>query len=82
MPDSEDRRKLVKAGFMAKIKDNAANIGWRIVKDWIEAQCALIEIGMATVEVVFMPYLIVNSSGETLAHKILEGGGLKQLSNG
>lgn len=75
-----ERERLVKNGFMARVAENAANIGWRIVKDWIEAQCALIEVGMATIEVVFMPYLIISPDGETLAHRMLEGDGLKKLT--
>lgn len=58
------------------------NVGWRIVKDWIEAQLALVEVEMVKVEEVFMPYLIINAAGETLAKKIYDDGGLKQLTNG
>jgi len=35
----------------------SADVGWRILKDWIEAQLALIQTGMVTVEQVFLPYL-------------------------
>lgn len=69
----------------AKIKndeDQSFKIGWRIVKDWIEAQMALVEVEMVKIEEVFMPYLIINAAGETLSQKMLHGGGLKQLSNG
>jgi hypothetical protein len=37
--------------------DKAPNVGWRILKDWVEAQLALIQTGMVTVEQVFLPYL-------------------------
>lgn len=80
-----EREKLVKAGFYAKLKADpglASGIGWRIVKDWIEAQCALIQIEMATMAEVFMPYLVINAQGETLSNKILKGDGMKLLNYG
>lgn len=46
-------------------REQAARVGWRILKDWAEAQLALIETGMATVEQVFLPYW-QNPKGETL----------------
>lgn len=76
-----DRAKLVKSGFMAKVDENVHRIGWRILKDWIEAQVALIQLEMATLPEVFMPYLVINSKGDTLAKKILTGDGLKLISN-
>lgn len=78
-----EREKLVKNGFYSKLKaDNslAASIGWRIVKDWIEAQCALVNIEMASMAEVFMPYLVINAQGETLSNKMLKGDGMKLLN--
>lgn len=40
---------------------HAMNIAWRIVKDWIEAQLALIETGMVEPEQVFLPYLLMGA---------------------
>lgn len=80
------KRQLVKSdlnwkrGKQINIDDHALNVGWRIVKDWIEAQSALIAVNMATIEEVFMPYLIVNAQGETLSQKILKGDGMKLLN--
>jgi hypothetical protein len=48
-----------------KLWDNAPNVGWRILKDWVEAQLALIQTGMVTVEQVFLPYL-QDEQGQTL----------------
>jgi hypothetical protein len=45
--------------------DQARRVAWRIVKDWIEAQAALIQTRMVTIEQVFLPYA-QNSQGETL----------------
>lgn len=45
--------------------EQAANVAWRIVKDWIEAQMALLETGMVQMEEIFLPYL-VTSGGRTM----------------
>jgi hypothetical protein len=73
----------VKNGVMKTeeiFQKHCLNVGWRIVKNWIESQTALIEIEMAQIAEVFMPYLVINDRGETLSQKILTGGGLKLLS--
>lgn len=49
----------------------AARVGWRILKDWIEAQLALIETGMVTIEQVFLPY-VQNDKGQTLYEAIAD----------
>jgi len=35
-----------------------ARVAWRILKDWVEAQMAVIEAEMASLEEVFLPYLL------------------------
>lgn len=57
----------------------AARVSWRIIKDWIEAQNALIQVDMASMATVFLPYLVINSTGETLSDKMLNNDGLKLL---
>ena len=37
-------------------RTHAVNVSWRILKDWIEAQIALMRSGMITVEQAFLPY--------------------------
>lgn len=39
-----------------KTREQAARVAWRIVKDWVEAQLAIIEADMATLPQVFLPY--------------------------
>lgn len=46
-------------------REQAARVAWRIVKDWLEAQLALIELEMATIDQVMLPYLVTDS-GATL----------------
>jgi len=46
-------------------KDQARRVAWRQLLRWIQAQMAMVEIGMADIKEIFMPYLIV-SNGVTL----------------
>lgn len=39
--------------------EHANNVAWRIVKDWTEAQLAIIEAGMVEMGEVFLPYMLV-----------------------
>jgi hypothetical protein len=38
----------------------ARRVAWRIVKDWVEAQMALLETGMVKMEQIFLPYMVAN----------------------
>lgn len=58
----------------------ARRVAWRITKDWVEAQMAIIETRMVTTAQVFLPYA-VTSSGELAyeyfannSHLLLVGG--------
>lgn len=51
--------------------DQAKRVAWRQVLRWIEAQMALINTGMANIEEVFMPYLLISPT-ETLYEKLAE----------
>ena len=46
-------------------EDQARRVAWRITKDWIEAQLAIIETRMVTTAQVFLPYA-VTKSGQSL----------------
>lgn len=52
-------------------KEQAERVAWRILKDWVEAQMALLDIRMVKFEEVFMPY-IVDVHGRTLFEKLEE----------
>lgn len=43
----------------------AEKVAWRIAKDWLEAQSALIDAGLAALDEVMMPYMIDNN-GKTM----------------
>lgn len=49
--------------------EQARRIAWRVIKDWVEAQLALVEINMVTVQQVFLPYAIMKD-GRTLAEHV------------
>lgn len=46
-------------------KEQAARVAWRITKDWIESQCALIEADMANVSEILFPYALNGADGRT-----------------
>lgn len=49
--------------------EQARRIAWRIIKDWLEAQMALISMGMAKLEQVFLPYA-QDAQGQTVYESI------------
>jgi hypothetical protein len=57
------RRQKVPARYLTE--QQALNVAWRIVKDWVSAQMAIIETRMVVMEQVFLPY-IVSPTGDTL----------------
>jgi hypothetical protein len=54
-----------------EMDEQAIRTAWRIIKDWVEAQLALVEVNMVTVPQVFLPYAIT-ADGRTLAEKIAD----------
>ena len=50
----------------------AERIAWRNVKDWIAAQLALVETEQASMQQVFLPYLV--SGEKTLYEKMISSG--------
>ena len=58
---------LVRQNITPKLRtrEQAARVAWRIVKDWLEAQLALVSAELADLEQVFLPYA-QDESGATL----------------
>ncbi len=48
-----------------RTQEHALRVAWRITKDWVEAQLAIIESQMVTTAQVFLPYA-VTLNGQTL----------------
>ena len=55
-----------------KTKDQARNVAWRITKDWLEAQMALIETEMVSFDQVMLPYMR-SLDGSTLYEQYVAG---------
>ena len=55
-------------------REQAERIAWRIVKDWIEANVAVNQIGAAKLEQVLIPFA-VDESGKTFYQRLVDRGG-------
>lgn len=53
-------------------REQSLRVGWRILKDWIEAQAAIIQTEMVETAEVFLPYAI-SDTGDTLYSRVTEG---------
>jgi hypothetical protein len=58
----------------------ARRVAWRIIKDWVEAQLAIVESRQAQMTEVFLPY-VVSESGQTMFQAFTESK-QKQLTAG
>lgn len=59
-------------------REQAARVAWRILKDWIEAQVAIVQAELAELPEVFLPYA-EGKNGTTLYEQI-KGGGFLQIA--
>ncbi len=59
--------------------EQAQRVAWRIVKDWVEAQMAIVEAQLADMAEVFLPYAITKH-GTTL-YKEVQNNGMLMLEN-
>lgn len=57
----------------------AERTAWRIVKEWVEAQMALIETEMVDMEEVFLPYML---TGDRTVYAVLSEGNFRALQSG
>ena len=53
--------------------EQAQRVAWRIIKDWVEAQMAIVQANLADMAEVFLPYA-VTKSGRTLYSEVKENG--------
>jgi hypothetical protein len=61
-------------------KEQAARVGWRIIKDWVEAQLALVETQMVSADQVFLPYA-VTANNQTVYERFIDRGMSGLLTN-
>ena len=48
--------------------EQAYRVAWRNILDWVQAQMALLEIGMAKMEEVFLPYMLDREGNTYFEH--------------
>lgn len=63
-----------------KTEEQARRVAWRIIKDWVEAQTAIIEAGAAELAEVFLPYAVRPETGKTF-YEEFSGGYLLAAAN-
>lgn len=57
-------------------RKQAERTAWRNIKDWVEAQMALLESGQAEIEQIFLPYMLI---GDQTVYEAIAEGGFKAL---
>lgn len=62
-----------------KTESQALKVGWRIQKEWVSAQLAIVEAELASMTEVFMPYWLNPATGKTL-YQTFEENGMKLLN--
>jgi len=51
-------------------EDHAYRVAWRILRDWVDIQMALVELEIVQIQEVFVPY-VVQKNGQTLFENIV-----------
>jgi hypothetical protein len=59
-------------------KEQAIRVSWRIIKDWVEAQMAIVEADLADMAEVFLPYALTKK-GTTLYQEIKDSPGVLMI---
>lgn len=54
--------------------EQANRVGWRIIKDWLDAQLTVLQIEMVKVKELFLPYAYDARSDQTLFQKMEKSG--------
>lgn len=52
--------------------EQAGRVGWRIIKDWLEAQLAIFFLQMVKIEEIFLPYMYNEKTGKTMFEMLEE----------
>lgn len=53
-------------------REKGARVAWRILRDWIRAQIAILETEMVTIDELFLPYMETGKDGKTLYEVMLD----------
>lgn len=62
-------------------EEQAQRVAWRIIKEWVVAQCAIVEANVSEMTEVFLPYAIL-PNGKTLFQNVKEQPRFLQLTSG
>lgn len=52
--------------------EQASRVAWRILKDWVRAQMAILETEMVSIDQIFLPYMQAGPDGKTLYQVMLD----------
>jgi hypothetical protein len=65
---AEDKAGRIRSGSKAtrSSREQAERVAWRVMKDWLLAQLALVATEMAGLDQVMLPYLQIDDAGRTL----------------
>lgn len=63
------KEKSAGAKSIKATREQAERVAWRILKDWVEAQMALLDIEMVRFEEIFLPYIETNT-GQTIYERL------------
>lgn len=66
--EAEDKAGRIRSGAKAtrSSRPQAERVAWRVMKDWLAAQLALVATEMVGLDQVMLPYLHVDDTGRTL----------------
>jgi hypothetical protein len=64
------RRSKREARYTKTREDHAYRVAWRILRDWVAIQMALVELEIVQMQEVFLPY-VVQRNGQTLFENIV-----------
>jgi hypothetical protein len=53
-------------------RELAARVAWRILRDWVRSQIAILETEMVTIDQIFLPYMQTGEDGKTLYQAMLD----------
>lgn len=64
--ESKAGRLKGKSITVIRSREQAERVAWRVIKDWLAAQLALVQTEMASLDQVMLPYVHTDSTGRTL----------------
>lgn len=69
--NAEAVQKVLQKQKVKADEKQSERVAWRIVKDWVEAQMAILESEQVKMDEIFLPYMFDEKTNETLYQKFL-----------